>query len=112
MVLTLIFSTPSISGTLNPSPGCAVPMTAPLRSRTPRSVWPTVYQLPSTTARTTRPTAMAAAIPRDIHILLVADGRKYVTSPNDQLWTVVNRPGRPYLRRGFTGIGSDWMTGQ
>jgi hypothetical protein len=38
MVLTLIFSTLSMKGTLKPRPGCAVPITAPVRRMTPRSV--------------------------------------------------------------------------
>src|SRR3954452_17735082 len=71
MVFTLTFSTLSMNGTLKPNPGCAVPMTAPVRSNTPRSAWSTVYQLPKMIAIMTRPATAAPMIARFIPNLLM-----------------------------------------
>ena len=66
MVFTLTFSTLSMKGTLKPSPGCAVPTTAPVRRMTPRSAWSIVYQLPNMIARMARPAIAAPMIVRFI----------------------------------------------
>jgi hypothetical protein len=81
--LTLTFSTLSKSGNLNPRPGCAVPITAPLRKRTPRSVWSTVYQLPPPMIRITMRATTTPMMPRFIPVLLVADSGKYCAKPNE-----------------------------
>src|SRR3954453_852435 len=106
MVLTLIFSTVSIIGILKQSPGCAVPITAPVRKRTPRSDWSTVYQLPNIAARTRRPAMAAPISPLFIVLLpcLKTANRARRLGEDD------GRPRRLLLRRRTLGFGSDGMT--